>query len=94
MSELLTEHNNNMNSVLQTASGASYVSSIILFFAGLTLSQWLSLLGAILAVLTYLTNLWFRLDERKRQNELHELQMQKMQHEMRSVRGDTHENTV
>ena len=87
MSQLLTEYDNNMNSVLQTASGASYASSIVLFFAGLTLSQWLSLLGAFLAVLTFLVNLWFRLDERKRQKEIHELQAQKMQQEMRSARG-------
>ena len=65
-----------MISVLQMATGSSYASSVALIIAGLSLSEWLALFGAFLGLLTYLTNLWFRLDERKRQIALDKLRMQ------------------
>lgn len=79
MSEPLQGHNNDMTSVLQTATGASYATSIGTVLAGgLSLNEWLAVLGAVLAVLTYLTNLWFRLEERRQRDELHVLKKQQL----------------
>ncbi len=67
-----------MTSVLQTATGASYASGIAAFVGGLSLSDWLSIFGAVMVLVTYLTNLYFRLEEKKRANELHELKRQQI----------------
>lgn len=74
-----------MTSVLQTATSASYASGLAAFFGGLSLSNWLSIFGAVMVLLTYLTNLWFRLEERKQRaeeqrqrDELHALKKQQL----------------
>ena len=67
-----------MTSVLQTATGASYASGIAAFVGGLSLSDWLSIFGAVMVLVTYLTNLYFRLEEKKRANELDELKRQQI----------------
>lgn len=75
MNRTLEGHENGM-SVLQIATGGSYASSVALLLAGLSLSEWLALFGAFLGLLTYLTNLWFRWDERKRQIALDKMRLQ------------------
>ncbi len=67
-----------MTSVLQTATGASYASGIAAFVGGLSLSDWLALFGACMVLVTYFTNLYFRMEERKRAAELHELQRKQL----------------
>lgn len=67
-----------MTSVLQTATGASYVSGIAAFVGGLSLSDWLALFGAVMVLVTYLTNLYFRVEERKRATELHALKRKQL----------------
>lgn len=84
----LQGHENNMTSVLQTATGASYAASIGTVLAGLTLNEWLAMFGALLALLTYLTNLYFRWEERLQRRELHELKKRRL----RRVREDDDEN--
>ena len=78
MSQPLTGHDNNMTSVLQTATGASYASGIAAFVGGLSLSDWLALFGACMVLVTYFTNLYFRVEERRRAAELHALKLKKL----------------
>ncbi|OQX16145.1 MAG: hypothetical protein BWK73_04590 [Thiothrix lacustris] len=62
-----------MTSVLQAATGGSYASGIIAFIGGLALSDWLAIFGALMVLVTYFTNLWFRFDDRRQRHKLYAL---------------------
>lgn len=65
----LTGHDNNMN----TWTSATYGGGWLSVFVGLTFENWLALVGSIVLILTFLTNLYFKLRSEAREQELHEL---------------------
>ncbi|RUM56281.1 MAG: hypothetical protein DSY85_03015 [Marinomonas sp.] len=44
----------------QTNVTASYIFSIITFFTGLSVNEWVAVGGLIIGVATFLTNFWFK----------------------------------
>lgn len=57
-------------------SGFSYLFNSFTAIVGvLTLQEWALVVGTLLGVLTYLTNLYFKRREDRRQSELHQLKV-------------------
>lgn len=73
MSVTTSSNNNNMQNAISTATGLSYGSGFAGFISGLSLNEWLSVLGAVFMILTYFTNLYFRTREDKRKQLEHAL---------------------
>lgn len=72
MSHFTAVDNKNMNQTIETTTGLSYGSGLAGVLTGLTLNDWLAIGGFAFMALTYLTNLYFRLEARQREIELHE----------------------
>lgn len=65
------------STVEQAAPATSYVTNGLVFSWGaLTFNEVMMLIGAVLAVATYLTNLYFQRKRDKREHELHLRHMQ------------------
>lgn len=72
-------------------SGISYGTGFTGFVAGMTFGQWLSLIGALVMVGTFLVNLYYRRHEKilaqaenARKAERHRLEIAKIKQSMRS----------
>lgn len=70
----LTGRDNNM----QAWTNASYGGGWVSIFVGLSLQNWLAIIGTLVVVATFAVNTWKQVRADRREQELHELQRKRL----------------